>query len=90
MWFFKNGSGWLYRYDKSDKPQASRRSQAPIFRQQATRPQATVSYLKIPGRPQAPSSKRQLSGRKPQAARLQNLETNGKSPERGGFAYKPK
>jgi len=85
-----NGAGWRLRHDKSPKPQASRRSQAPIFRQQATRPQATVSYLKIPGRPQAPSNKQEFSGHKPQAARLQNLETNGKSPERGGFAYKPK
>ena len=34
VWFFKNGSGWLYRYDKSAKPQAQiiRKSQAPIFR----------------------------------------------------------
>ena len=90
MDFFKNGVGWCQRHNPNRKIVTGRRSQAPIFRQQATRPQATVSYLKIPGRPQAPSSKRQLSGRKPQAARLQNLETNGKSPERGGFAYKPK
>tara|TARA_R110002074_G_scaffold6634_4_gene29822 strand:- start:2465 stop:2662 length:198 start_codon:yes stop_codon:yes gene_type:complete len=35
MYFFKNGVGWLVRHNKVLKPQASRRSQAPIFRQQA-------------------------------------------------------
>ena len=33
VWFFRNGSGWLYRYDKSAKPQASSsKPHAPIFR----------------------------------------------------------
>ena len=34
VWFFRNESGWLYRYDKSAKPQAQiiRKSQAPVFR----------------------------------------------------------
>ena len=34
MWFFRNGSGWLYRHDPSVKQQAPiiRKSQAPIFR----------------------------------------------------------
>ena len=80
-----NGAGWRRRHNKSHKPQASRRSQAPIFRQQATSPQAT-SYQKKRSRPQAPSNKPQAPSRKNPAARLQNLETNGKCPERGGFA----
>jgi len=81
MWFFKNGSGWLYRYDKSDKLQASRRSQAPIFRQQAT-----VTYLKIRDRHQAPSNKplrHQASSRKRQAEESCLQKTNGKCPEPG-------
>jgi len=52
MWFFRNGSGWLYRHDPSVKQQASsRKSQAPIFRKL-----------------QAASSKHQASSAKRQAS----------------------
>ena len=81
MWFFKNGSGWLVKHNKGLKPQASRRSQAPIFRQQAT-----VTYLKIRDRHQAPSNKplrHQASSRKRQAEESCLQKTNGKCPEPG-------
>ena len=81
MWFFKNGVGWLVKHNKGLKPQASRRSQAPIFRQQAT-----VTYLKIRDRPQAPSNKplrHQASSRKRQAEESCLQKTNGKCPEPG-------
>tara|TARA_R100001369_G_scaffold11976_1_gene25787 strand:+ start:117 stop:365 length:249 start_codon:yes stop_codon:yes gene_type:complete len=81
MWFFKNGAGWLVKHNKGLKPQASRRSQAPIFRQQAT-----VTYLKIRDRHQAPSNKplrHQASSRKRQAEESCLQKTNGKCPEPG-------
>tara|TARA_B110000444_G_C18380451_1_gene384587 strand:+ start:201 stop:449 length:249 start_codon:yes stop_codon:yes gene_type:complete len=81
MWFFKNGVGWLVKHNKGLKPQASRRSQAPIFRQQAT-----VTYLKIRDRHQAPSNKplrHQASSRKRQAEESCLQKTNGKCPEPG-------
>ena len=81
MWFFKNGAGWLIKHNKGPKPQASRRSQAPIFRQQAT-----VTYLKIRDRHQAPSNKplrNQASSRKRQAEESCLQKTNGKCPEPG-------
>ncbi len=81
MWFFKNGVGWLVKHNKGLKPQASRRSQAPIFRQQAT-----VTYLKIRDRHQAPSNKplrHQASSRKSQAEESCLQKTNGKCPEPG-------
>ena len=81
MWFFKNGAGWLIKHNKGPKPQASRRSQAPIFRQQAT-----VTYLKIRDRHQAPSNKplrHQASSRKRQAEESCLQKTNGKCPEPG-------
>ena len=81
MWFFKNGVGWLVKHNKGLKPQASRRSQAPIFRQQAT-----VTYLKIRDRHQAPSNKplrHQASSRKRQVEESCLQKTNGKCPEPG-------
>ena len=38
MYFFRNGSGWLYRYDpKAKRKASSRKSQAPIFRKALTK-----------------------------------------------------
>ncbi len=73
MWFFQKHK-WKWRYDKSDKPQAtSRKSQAPIFRKpQATsyKPQAT-SYQDMSYKHQA---KQQASSNlKPQATRSKIL-----------------
>ena len=67
MWFFRNKSGWLYRYDSSDKQQAtSVKSHAPIFRQQA----GTLKRQVLPatsGHPQARKRKLASSSRKTQA-----------------------
>ena len=60
MWFFRNGSGWLYRHDPSVKRQvSSSKSQAPIFRKQ----QASIKHQAQ----QVPSDKHPIQNNKRQA-----------------------
>ena len=66
MYFFKNGAGWCLRHNAQAQAPRIRKSQAPIFRQQA----GTLKRQVLPatsGRPQAQKRKLASSSRKTQA-----------------------
>ena len=66
MDFFKNGVGWCVRHDPQAQAPKIRKSQAPIFRQQA----GTLKRQVLPatsGHPQARKRKLASSSRKTQA-----------------------